>query len=102
MFIGVRDLDIITEDIIESHFKRIDARAPDLLFLKLAQPFAAVLLNVAQGVEFGVVTPLNDLTFVIGKRDVGADRFFQKAAQIRNVVESKERVLGSGRRGSLL
>ena len=68
--VGVGDLDVVAEDLVEADLQAGDAGAADLLGLEAGDPLLAAAGDLAQLVELGVVAVADQAAFLGGQRRV--------------------------------
>ena len=103
--LGVRDLDVVAEDLVEADLEARDPGPADLLGLKLGDPRLAPLGIGAQLVELGMIAVADQAPFLDGQRrvvdqgrlDLGADL----GAELERRLELVEPLRGPGRQPGL-
>ena len=88
MQVGLRNLDVIAEDSIESNFQRADARALAFAYLDRGEIRLAVLRQRAQFVKLRVVAVSNDAAVSKNKRWLITDGFVQQFTDVGKQIES--------------
>ena len=87
VLIGAGDLDVVAEDVVEAHLERGDAGALPLARLDLRDVLLAVLAEIAQLVEFGVVSGANRAAIRQVERRFVGDGFQNEVADVGQLVE---------------
>ena len=87
MLIGAGDLDVVAEDVIEAHFERGDAGALALAGLDLGDVPLAVLAQVAEFVELGMVSGADGAAIHQVERRFVGDGFEDEVGDVGKFVE---------------
>ena len=88
MLIRARDLDVVAEDVVEAHLEGGDARALALAGLDLGDVLLAVLAEIAEVVEFGMVSGANRAAIRQVERRFIGDRPEDEAADVGQLIEA--------------
>ena len=96
MEVGLRDLDVVAEDLVEADLQRVDAGAFAFALFHGGDDLFAVLAEVAEFVEFGVIVGADDAG-VGGERgrlvgDGALEAFADVGEFVDFVVEAAEEV----------
>ena len=81
LLVGVTNLDVIAEDIVEGHFQRRYPGAFALALLDLHQVILAAVGNLPQFIKFSVNSFADESTLVHQCRRIGGDLFINAYAQ---------------------
>ena len=84
--VGVADLDVVTEDLVESDLERADACPPTLRRLELCDPLPRAARGVGDRIEVGVVTGADRTALPSGRRRVIDQGSRQCSRQLRRRV----------------
>ena len=87
MQIGLRNLDVVAEDLVEANLQRGDAGAFALALFHRGDDLLAVLAEVAQFVEFGVVTAADHARVGGERRRLVGDGAFEPLAHVGKFVD---------------
>ncbi len=87
--LGVGDLDVVAENLVESDLEARDPRAPDLLGLKPGDPRLASLGIGAQLVESGVIAVADQAPFLDRQRRVVDQRRLDLRADLGAELEGR-------------
>ena len=101
---GVGDLDVVAEDLVEADLEAVDPGPADLLGLVLGDPRLAAPGDLAQLVEVGVIAVADQAAFLDGQRRVvdqgGLDRGADLGAELERRLQLGEPLRGPrGRAG---
>ncbi len=88
MQVRARDLQVISEDVVEAHFERLNAGALSLARLNLRDVLAPVQAQIAQFVEFGMVPGANGSSIGDGERRLVGDRLENRVGDVGQFVQS--------------
>src|SRR5205807_3525213 len=80
--VGMTDLDVIAEHLVEANLERADAAALALLLLKRTDPFACGARAVSNSVELGVEPGSKDAPILKGRRHLVNQRRSQGGLQL--------------------
>ena len=85
--VGLADLNVKAEDVVELDLERVDAGAFALALLDLRDVVLAVAADVAEFVELGVEPALDDSAIVEGDGRLGEDGALNALAHVGEFVE---------------
>ena len=85
--LGVRDLDVVAENLVEADLQALDPGPPNLLGLKLGDPRLAPLGGFAKLVQPRVVPVADQASFLHGQRRVVVQSSFDLGADLGAKLE---------------
>ena len=85
--VGLADLNVKAEDVVELDLERVDAGALALALLDLRDVVLAVAADVAEFVELGIESALDDAAIVEGDGRLGEDGALDALANVGEFVE---------------
>ena len=88
MLVGLGNLDVVAEDIVEADFQRLNSGAGPLALLDLCDILPAIAADIAQLVEFGVIARANCAAIGEIERRLIGDGGENAIANIRHFVQA--------------
>ena len=88
VLVGAGDFDVVAEDVVEAHLQRCDAGALALARFDLRDVLLAVLAEVAQLVELGVVAGADGAAIGEVERRLVGDGVEDEAGDVGQLVEA--------------
>ncbi len=94
--VGVSDLDVVAEDLVESDLQAGDSGAADLLSLKASDPILPAAGDRMELIECAIVAPADHTSFSRAERRLVHEGGIQQFAQIRAELQAGLQVTQQG------